>query len=297
MLFVFALTIANMLLQYKEPILKDVRDSYGISFGKGFMQYFILLSYMIPISLVVTVEILKMAHMLFIHWDYKMYYEEFGYSELHNSNLIVTLAEITHVLSDKTGTLTENIMQLVNFTDVNGPHKSEDFIQDISENYKILEKSSEFIHCLALCNNIVVFHNPNGETEYNAESPDEASFVKFAAQCGIKLNEHDPTSIELHSIQENGENENEKYKIVSFIPFNSDRKRSTIVLQKEGTDQLVVYSKCADSVMYPLCNQNLYSGDVNKYAIAGFRTLVFAKRVLFQEEAEEWLSMWKDAES
>lgn len=297
MILVLCLSISNMVMQHKEPILASVRDSYGIAFGKSFLQFFILFSYMIPISLMVTIEVIRVFHMLLIHWDFGMYNEEFGFAELHNSNMIVTLAKITHVLSDKTGTLTENIMQLVRFVDETGPQKADEYRASVRKNPVEIEKSMKFIKCLALCNNVVVYHNPNGKIEYNAESPDESSFVKYANECGISLYDHQPTSIEIHVKRTETEIEKEKYTIFSHIPFNSDRKRMTVVLQKEGTDELVVYSKGADSIMYPLCNKIIYDKQVNEYALLGFRTLVFAYRKLTQEEAAEWRKIWNDAES
>ncbi|EAY06964.1 phospholipid-translocating P-type ATPase, flippase family protein [Trichomonas vaginalis G3] len=294
---VISLSIANMILQHKTALLSLVRDSYGLAFIKTFMQFFILLSYMIPISLMVTIEIIRVFHMLLIHWDYGMFYEEFGYAELHNSNMIVTLAKITHVLSDKTGTLTENIMQLVRFVDETGANKSDEFSESVKSDPNNLQKSLKFIKCLALCNDVVVYHNPSGITEYNAESPDEASFVKYANECGVSLNDHQPTSIEIHVTEPDGSKTVEKYTILSHIPFNSDRKRMTVVLQKEGSEELVVYSKGADSIMYPLCNEVKYDKYVNKYALAGFRTLVFATRTLTNSEAQEWRKIWNYAES
>jgi phospholipid-transporting ATPase len=78
--------------------------------------------------------------------------------------------------------------------------------------------SQEALVCMALCNTVIVFRNAKGEIEYNAESPDEAAFVEFAAQNGVRLIDRQPEFIviEVHG-------KTERYEIHSNLPFNSTR--------------------------------------------------------------------------
>ena len=271
----------------KFPYLDLVTSSFGSSMWTSWMQYFVLYSYFIPISLIVTIEIIRLFHMIILGYDIRLTDEEFGPPEPHSANSIGQLGFVTHVLSDKTGTLTENLMELVEFVDENGPYKASTF-SELSENLK--EKSSEFLQCLALCNTVIVYHSPTGETEYNAESPDEAAFVKFAALNGHVLIERQPNLVILevngHRIE---------YDIVSLLPFDSDRKRMTIAVREKGKEEIIVMTKGADNIIYQRSVEIKYEEDVNRYAVSGYRTLVFTKRVLNSQESQNWISEFSEA--
>jgi phospholipid-translocating P-type ATPase (flippase) len=233
----------------------------------------------------VTAEIIRLFHMFIITWDRILVDAEFGGPEPHNSNMIGQLGSVTHVLTDKTGTLTENKMELVAFTDSTGSHAASAFRSsgDVSA-------SMEFILCLAICNTVIVYHRPDGTTEYNAESPDEAAFVQFAADLGVVLIDRQPDSF---SLQIRGELH--EYEVVSLLPFDSDRKRMSIVVGERGSDRLTVYTKGADSIMFARVVAPLYTDEVNGYALQGLRTLIFARRTL--ADAAEWRSVWHAASS
>ncbi|GJP57010.1 hypothetical protein CLOM_g16051 [Closterium sp. NIES-68] len=81
----------------------------------GVLQFFtclVLYGYFVPISLYVTLEIVKLLQAVTISFDLHMYYEEKDIPAIaRTSNINEELGMVRTVLSDKTGTLTRNQME------------------------------------------------------------------------------------------------------------------------------------------------------------------------------------------
>lgn len=79
-----------------------------------FLTALMLYGYLIPISLYVSIEIVKVLQSIFINQDLDMYCEETDMpAHARTSNLNEELGQVDTILSDKTGTLTCNSMEFV----------------------------------------------------------------------------------------------------------------------------------------------------------------------------------------
>ncbi|CAL9092967.1 unnamed protein product [Musa acuminata var. zebrina] len=79
-----------------------------------FLTAIMLYSYFIPISLYVSIEIVKVLQSIFINQDIQMYHEESNKpARARTSNLNEELGQVATILSDKTGTLTCNSMEFI----------------------------------------------------------------------------------------------------------------------------------------------------------------------------------------
>lgn len=79
-----------------------------------FLTALMLYGNFIPISLYVSIEIVKVLQSVFINQDIRMYYEETDKpAYARTSNLNEELGQVDTILSDKTGTLTCNSMEFI----------------------------------------------------------------------------------------------------------------------------------------------------------------------------------------
>ncbi|KAM4700518.1 phospholipid-transporting ATPase VA [Discoglossus pictus] len=147
-----------------------------------------------------------------------------------------------------------------------------------------------------------------GELRYEAESPDEAALV-YAAKaynCALVGRLSDQVTVELPHL------ERLNFELLHTLGFDSVRKRMSVVVRHPLTDEIVVYTKGADSVVLDLTDSCSKGNSVGKYqrkiqaktqnylncyAVDGLRTLCIAKRVLSKEEYAGWLKFHLQAES
>eukprot|EP01062_Namystynia_karyoxenos_P061846 TRINITY_DN5451_c0_g2_i1.p1 TRINITY_DN5451_c0_g2~~TRINITY_DN5451_c0_g2_i1.p1 ORF type:complete len:1429 (+),score=548.54 TRINITY_DN5451_c0_g2_i1:155-4441(+) len=92
-------------------------DSVAFEAVKGVATFLILFNNLIPISLYVSMEMVKILQAKLMDSDLDMYHEESDTpTEARTSSLNEELGQVQYVFSDKTGTLTCNIMDFLKFS-------------------------------------------------------------------------------------------------------------------------------------------------------------------------------------
>uniref|UniRef100_A0A182Q512 Phospholipid-transporting ATPase n=1 Tax=Anopheles farauti TaxID=69004 RepID=A0A182Q512_9DIPT len=313
-------------LPWERIIPKDYLQG-AISIGcLVFFSYAIVLNTVVPISLYVSVEVIRFAQSFLINWDEKMYYEKTKtHAKARTTTLNEELGQIQYIFSDKTGTLTQNIMtfnkcsiagraygdvvdvrtgETVELSEV---MESVDF--SFNPNYETEfrwydqglldavqadeEHTHNFFRLLALCHTVMA-EEKNGKLDYQAQSPDEAALVSAARNFGFVFKSRAPNSITIEVM-----GRTEEYELLSILDFNNVRKRMSVVLRRNNT--IILYCKGADSVIYDRLGPNQHDlkartqEHLNKFAGEGLRTLVLAERRLTKEFYDSWLVRQREA--
>jgi magnesium-transporting ATPase (P-type) len=90
----------------------DLMERPALAALRAFFSYYIICSQLVPISLLVSSELVKAAQAKFISWDLSMYDQRLQQSTVvRNSQLHEDLGQIEYVFTDKTGTMTANRME------------------------------------------------------------------------------------------------------------------------------------------------------------------------------------------
>lgn len=107
-----------------------------------------------------------------------------------------------------------------------------------------------FIETLAVCHTVMVERDKDtNELKYSASSPDELALVKGASQLGIIFSERTSNIVK---ITYDSTQETKEYEILAEFPFDSDRKRMSLLVSHQN--RYILMTKGADSVMLPLLN-------------------------------------------
>ncbi|GAB1604721.1 phospholipid-transporting ATPase ID-like isoform X1 [Argonauta hians] len=290
-----------------------------------FLSYIIVLNTVVPISLYVSVEMIRFAHSLMINWDVKMYYDKSDTpAKCRTTTLNEELGQIEYIFSDKTGTLTQNIMTFKKCS-IDGKFYG-DYVYESSKNLHVNEgkpkidlaknryaeksftfsdhrlieevcrnnpKVWQFLRLLALCHTVMPEMKDN-ELEYQAQSPDENALVSAARNFGFVFKSRTPNTI---TIEVNGVEET--FELLCILDFNNVRKRMSVIVQKDGVIQLLC--KGADTLVFGLLSpesnnlKELTTEHLNLFAQDGLRTLCLAAKEIDPQDFAEWKKRYHEA--
>ncbi|XP_065866747.1 probable phospholipid-transporting ATPase 4 [Euphorbia lathyris] len=334
----------------------------------------ILYGYLIPISLYVSIEVVKVCQAKFIDEDLQMYDEETGNTaQARTSNLNEELGQVDTILSDKTGTLTCNQMDFLKcsiagtaygtcssevelaaakqiamdydeggesnpsrFSNTRNSWDNNGGISEIELETVITSKEEKdqkqalkgfsfqdsrlmlgnwvkepksdvlmlFFRILAICQSAVPeFNEDTGNYTYEAESPDEGSFLVAAREFGFEFCKRTQSSVIIREkYASSGQPVEREYTILNLLEFTSKRKRMSVIIKDED-GQILLMCKGADSIIFDRLAKNgrtyeeTTTKHLNEYGEAGLRTLALAYKKLEESEYSAWNSEFTKAKT
>jgi len=106
------LLLAQHLKEYSSFTLFLLAEEMTKNFAFNLLTFIILFNNLIPISLQVTLEVVRFVQATFINMDIEMYHPETDTPAMaRTSNLNEELGIVKYIFTDKTGTLTKNVME------------------------------------------------------------------------------------------------------------------------------------------------------------------------------------------
>ena len=292
----------------------------------NFFTCFILMLNLIPISLIVSLEFVKLFQKYFINVDEDMA-EDGRFSKNFSAGLSEEIGQIEYVFTDKTGTLTKNNMEfrlcvigneLYGDTSIVFENNLENKIEAMdhfsNENEQFLDpnlmqyirkdkRGNSFSRHInksffvkneqELIENFMLTLSVNHEClcdnnkQLQGPSPDEVTLVNLARQYGYEFIRNTNKG---KIVKINGVEQ--EIEILKVFEFTSKRKRSSIIIRHNGLIKLLI--KGADSAIKERLQERSdsqpFKEEIDYYAdefsFKGFRTLYFGLRVFSEEEYE-----------
>lgn len=280
--------------------------------GLKMITYIVLLNNMFPISLIVSMEGIRIALSKNIENDMDIYDENSKTGTLvKTTSLVEEIGQVKYIFSDKTGTLTRNEMVLKQLCTPSGllipantsvtaslAGSSDGGHSGGGEEKKML------LFCMATCHTAFVDEDRKGSFQSN--SPDEVAILEGASGFGQTLTDRSHRRMTV--------NGKEEYEIMDIIEFSSRRKRMTIILRPLSNDadadaggaanNLLVITKGADSIMKERLNANCFEENtaaalfdrIDELAVEGLRTLVFGWKEIEESVFVDWKKRLTDME-
>ncbi|OAG29517.1 phospholipid-transporting ATPase [Nematocida displodere] len=189
---------------------------------RNFAANIIIFSSLVPLSLFVTLDGLRIAYSVYIRNDREMRYNDTP-CESNMQGVVEDIGLLTHVLTDKTGTLTQN--QMI-FKGLHFKNQIAPLFFDGASLKKMLSYDYALMNVLALvsCHSVDVF-----DGVYRGVSQEEVSILTLFKEKGIFLSHRQNNTLYL----EIGE-ETLAITVLEVLPFSPALSRMSVLVQIGG---------------------------------------------------------------
>lgn len=277
---------------------------FGYNWFIQFFRYILLLCSIIPISMKVNQDISKLFYASRIGSD-----SEIPGTISRNSMIAEDLGRIQYFLTDKTGTLTQNVM-IMKRCGLGANEIRADDLEDSkalairacqTQKYQLCyegddfhSKALSFFVCVMTCHSVDPNMSADGVRTLESSSPDEIAFIEYCEHLGYKL------LFKSDSLVEFSDPEGLKYSfnIKNVFPFTSSRKRMGLIV--EYNNRIVYMLKGADSTMVPFLKESSREGALQNtltYSKEGLRTLVLAETMISETDYNNWKENYHKAQT
>ncbi|CAG9315347.1 unnamed protein product [Blepharisma stoltei] len=280
-----------------------------------FITFTLLYNNIIPISLFVSMDIIRVLQVIYIQYSMN---KKIGFK---TGDINENLGQIEYVVVDKSGTITENeyILQCISVEDEqyvryhnyersysnadedkplfhNLNNKDSTFqladslevqhIVPVENNLEKLRRKAlaqkegikwKLLKCMTLCNSVV----PSGD-QYHGPLAEEIALVTAAEELGFKLILR---SIELCEIEINGIKE--EFTILGAKASKADQLKTRIITKQKDQNAVLLVKGSYESIVPLLHNETIkiqISNEATRISLEGQRPLLFAMKTLKSHE-------------
>ncbi|XP_043284852.1 phospholipid-transporting ATPase IF [Venturia canescens] len=289
------------------------------------LSFTILYNYIVPISLYVSVELQKFLGSLFFRWDLDMYDAKNDQPALANtSDLNEELGQVEYLFTDKTGTLTENLMIFRRCFVDGKTYMEKDCDGKIyllpadgleANAVRLTSWPTEIWHLmmsLSLCHSVHIAPEQLQSSVAIKRAEYRESFrqkrvtrVNSSLMMDPALPEYQAASADEKALVEasarcgvvltkcagdeievKSSDGTLNFKRLETLEFSSERKRMSVVVRDSAGD-VWLYCKGADSVIFPLTSVGAVDKairSVSDFSKRGLRTLVIGYKKMSEPE-------------
>lgn len=274
-------------------------NGFGPNWYVDILRFLILFSTIIPVSLRVNLDMGKSVYAYQIEHDMSI-----PETIVRTSTIPEDLGRIEYLLTDKTGTLTQNDMEMKRIH-IGTVSYAADAMDEVAQyvsgeaagprsRREIGTRVKDIVTTLAICHSVTPSYE-DGHIEYQAASPDEIAIVKWTASVGLSLFKRDRTSM---TLIHQATNASLDYEILYVFPFNSDNKRMGIIVRDVAKEEIWFMQKGADVVMAPIVQTNDWlEEETGNMAREGLRTLVVGRKRLPVTLYDTFVAKYAEASS
>ncbi|KAK2560742.1 putative phospholipid-transporting ATPase IIB [Acropora cervicornis] len=300
-----------------------------------FFRFVLLFSYIIPLSLRVSLDLGKVVYSWMIIHD-----KDIPGTVVRSSTIPEELGRIGYLLSDKTGTLTENemVFKRLHLGTVSfGTDSMEEVVSHVKSSFApssgatskkigqtgskvrrtVVTRVHEAVKALALCHNVtpVTDDTENQSTRIRIDSAtsEESDAGGLEGEETVNYQASSPDEVALVTWTESvglalvhrdlssmrlrtPDGHILVFNILQIFPFTSESKRMGIIVRDMSSGEITFYMKGADTVMSSIVQYNDWlEEECGNMAREGLRTLVVAKKVLTEDHYQDFEHRYNQA--